>query len=58
VHDGSKLVDFAAADNVTHMHLVGLDAKQRTAFEYQYPTKSCSTAWHAIPFSFEALTIR
>jgi hypothetical protein len=58
VHDGSKLVNFAAADNVSHMHLVGLDANARTAFEYQYATKSCSTGWHAIPFSFEALTIQ
>jgi hypothetical protein len=53
----SQLIDFPAADNGTHAHIVGLDGNQNVAFEYQYNNKSCATAWNTIMFPFENFQI-
>jgi len=53
----SMLIDYAAADDTRHAHIVALDAKGAIAFEYQYDNKSCGTAWHTVPIPFENLVI-
>ena len=53
----SLLVDYAVADNFTHARLVGLDSNHTVAFDFQYPTASCSTSWNAIPIAFDNLAI-
>jgi arylsulfate sulfotransferase len=54
----TMLVDFAAAENDTRMHLVGLGADGRMAFEYVYGTNDCSTGWNAQPIAFDALAFQ
>jgi hypothetical protein len=49
------LVDYAAADDDTHAHLIGLGASGTLAFEYQYTTHDCGTAWNVQPIPFESL---
>jgi arylsulfate sulfotransferase len=54
---GSLLVDYADADNMTHARLVGLDSSHQVAFDFQYPTVSCNTAWNAVPIYLESFAI-
>jgi hypothetical protein len=54
----SKLFDYASADDDTTVHLIGVDGNDTTAFEYVYKNHSCATAWHTLPFAFEALSIK
>jgi hypothetical protein len=49
------LVDYAAADDDTHAHLIGLGATGNAAFEYQYTTRDCGTAWNVQPIPFDGL---
>jgi len=49
------LIDFAAAENDTRMHIVGLGADGREAFEYVYTTKDCGAGWNSQPIAFDAL---
>jgi arylsulfate sulfotransferase len=53
----SMILDYAAADDGHHTHIVALDASGNIALEYQYNNKNCGTAWHTVPISFENLTI-
>jgi hypothetical protein len=55
--DQSMLVDYATADNITHTILVGLDPSQNIAFEFEYPTVECNTAWNARPFPLDNLQV-
>lgn len=55
--DKSILVDYAVADNLTEALLVGLDSSHNVVFEYQYPTKSCSTSWNAQPIPLDDLRV-
>jgi hypothetical protein len=49
------LIDYAAADDDTRTHLVGLGADGTLAFEYEYGTRDCGTAWNAQPIPFDDL---
>jgi hypothetical protein len=51
----SVLVSYAVADNATHARLIGLDANQNVAFDFEYPTSGCSTSWNAQPIPFESM---
>jgi len=51
----TQLIDFAAAEGDTRMHLVGLGTDGRMAFEYVYTTKDCGAGWNAQPIAFDAL---
>ncbi|MDM0032832.1 aryl-sulfate sulfotransferase [Variovorax sp. J22P271] len=53
--DGSVLVDYAVADNITHARLVGLDPGQNAVFDFHYPTAGCNTSWNAQPIAFDAM---
>lgn len=53
----SMIIDYAAADDGKHTHLVALDANGDIAFEYQYNNKNCGTGWNTIPIPFENLQI-
>jgi arylsulfate sulfotransferase len=55
--DGSMLVDYATADNISEAILVGLDPNQNVVFEYEYPTTGCNTSWNARPFPLDDLQI-
>ena len=46
---------YAAAYDDTQMHLVGLGADGRMAFEYEYPTNDCGNGWNSQPIPFEDL---
>jgi hypothetical protein len=52
---GTQLIDYAAAAGDTEMHLVGLGADGRMAFEYVYPTNDCGTGWNAQPIPFDGM---
>ena len=54
----SILVDFAAADHLSHARLVGLDSSHNVVFDFEYPTVSCNTSWNAEPIALDDLTIR
>jgi hypothetical protein len=56
--DGSVLVDYATAENITAARIVGLDASHNIAFDYRYPSIGCSTAWNSQPIHLEALTLQ
>jgi hypothetical protein len=50
------LIDYAAADNDTHAHLLGLGDNGALAFEYEYLTRDCGTAWNVQPIPFDGMT--
>ena len=54
VGDGSLLVTYAYAGGMT-ARLVGLDPQRSVAFDLEYPTVGCTTAWNAHPLAFESL---
>lgn len=55
---GTYLVDYSTADNLVHDRLVGLDANQNVAFDFQYNSSiPCGTSWNAIPVPLENLQI-
>jgi hypothetical protein len=54
---GGYVIDYASADARTHARLVGLDADGNVAFDYQYPTGPCETAFVAVPIGFDALVL-
>jgi hypothetical protein len=55
---GSYLIDYSTADNLVHDRIVGLDANQNVAFDFQYnSTIPCGTSWNAIPVPLENLQI-
>jgi arylsulfate sulfotransferase len=55
--DGSMLVDYATAANISEAILVGLDPNQNVIFEYEYPTYECNTSWNSRPFPLDNLQI-
>jgi hypothetical protein len=55
--DGSVLVDFATAENLTAAHIVGLDPSHRVVFDLRYPTSGCDTAWNSQPIALESLQL-
>jgi arylsulfate sulfotransferase len=54
---GSALIDYATADNLTQVRLVGLDSNHNVAFDFEYPTDGCDTAWNSVPIALESLAI-
>lgn len=54
----SLLVDYAYASGGTEALLVGLDANQNVAFEFEYPTTACNTSWNARPIPLDDLKIQ
>ncbi len=55
--EGSLLVDYATADNITAARLVGLDSNHNVAFDFQYPTSGCNTSWNAVPIALDSLIL-
>ena len=53
----SILVDYAVADNMTKVLLVGLDGNHDVVFEFAYPTYGCQTSWNARPIPLDDLRI-
>lgn len=51
----AMLISYADADNGTHARLVGLDASQNVAFDFEYASSGCNTSWNAQPIPFEAM---
>ena len=52
------LIDFAAADNYSHVRLVGLDASLNVVFDFQYDSpKGCAAGWNAIEIALDNLQI-
>jgi arylsulfate sulfotransferase len=49
--DGSLLIDYAASDSRSTMHLVGLDPAKAVVFDYKLATASCQSGWAAEPIS-------
>jgi arylsulfate sulfotransferase len=58
VSAGKHLVAYAVAAGRTRAKLVGVDMAGTVAFEFEYPTGPCTTAFLAAPVKFEALTIK
>jgi arylsulfate sulfotransferase len=55
--DGSLLVDFAAADNLTEAYLIALSPSHSVAFEFEYATTTCNTTWNARPIPLDDLVV-
>ncbi|MDN4055446.1 aryl-sulfate sulfotransferase [Massilia sp. YIM B02763] len=51
------LVTYSVTESRTHARLVGLDQAGNVAFDFDYPTTNCSTAFLAKPFPFDALSL-
>ncbi|SEA41939.1 aryl-sulfate sulfotransferase [Variovorax sp. YR216] len=51
----SVLISYAVADNFTRARLIGLDASQNVAFDFQYAASGCNTSWNAQPIPFESM---
>lgn len=51
----SMLVSYALAGGRTKARLVGLTAAREVAFDIEYPTTGCNTAWNAVPIDFDRL---
>jgi hypothetical protein len=54
---GTHLVTYSAAAARTHARLLGLDQLGQVAFDFDYPTTNCSTAFLAKPIAFDDLTV-
>lgn len=54
---GGYVIDYASVDARTHARLVGLDADGNVAFDIQYPTGPCETAFIATPIGFDGLVL-
>ncbi|MFK3739284.1 aryl-sulfate sulfotransferase [Massilia sp. TN1-12] len=50
------LVTYSATESRTHARMLGLDQAGNVAFDFDYPTANCSTAFLAKPFPFDALS--
>jgi arylsulfate sulfotransferase len=53
--DGSMLIDYATAGNLTQTHLVGTDPSRKVVFDYQFPNANCDTGWNAMPLPLDAM---
>lgn len=54
---GKYLVAYSVADGRTRARLVAVDVAQSVAFDFEYPTTLCNTAFIAQPIDFSALKI-
>ena len=54
---GGYLIDYATAYGRTRAKLLGLDANGNVAFDYDYPSELCNTAWNAVPIDFGGLVL-
>lgn len=50
------LVTYSVTEARTHARLLGLDQAGNVAFDFDYPTTTCDTAFLAKPFPFDALS--
>jgi arylsulfate sulfotransferase len=56
--DGSVLVNYAVAENLTAARVVGLDATHAVAFDFRFANASgCNTSWNAQPLALDALSL-
>ncbi len=55
---GAQLVTYSSAEVRTRARLIGLDQAGNVAFDYDYPSDGCSTAFLAKPIGFAALTFK
>jgi len=55
---GNYLVAYSVADNRTNARLMGVDTAGKVAFDFEYPTNVCATAFIASPINFAALTLK
>lgn len=51
------VIDYAVIEPHINTGIVGLDALGNVAFNYQYTTSGCSTAWNAIQIHWEKLDL-
>lgn len=52
----SMLVSYSLASGRTKARLVGLTSAREVAFDFEYPTTGCNTAWNAVPIDFDRLS--
>ncbi|RTL22463.1 MAG: hypothetical protein EKK52_06010 [Burkholderiales bacterium] len=57
VSNKTMLVTYAIADG-NSARLIGLGTDQKIAFDFNYPSLRCDTAWNALPIAFDALQYR
>lgn len=55
--NGSLLIDYAVAENLTATRIVGTDPSHAVVFDFRYPTTGCNTAWNSQILPLEALEI-
>jgi arylsulfate sulfotransferase len=54
----SYLVAYSVAEARTRARVMGLDADGKVAFDFEYPTRVCATAFIASPIDFGALNLK
>jgi hypothetical protein len=54
----SYLVTYSVAEARTKARLMGIDTSGKVAFDFEYPTRLCATAFLAAPIDFGALNLK
>lgn len=54
---GNYLVTYSVADSRSKARVMGVDSAGKVAFDFEYPTEVCATAFIASPINFGRLTL-